>query len=384
VVIAILILIFRRLPILIILKPVMPAMKTYREAIFSGWFGPMGVGAVFLSMIAKEEMLEIYHEDAVKPVTIDLISPVVLFIVLSSTLVHGTTIPLFKIGKRIRTRTLSIASTGSGQVLRLPKLQFGQQITLRKSEDDRVQVQGDDSEAMSQLKRNTLANTIQVPQHAEIDMHDDDDDGMKEEDFLPDESDETEVGYEDSKSTTLHMATTEPQSIRFLEPVNPRGANTSQNIERNEASVSSFRSWMHRNNKAQDNIDGTPEEVANASAPGGGLRNLFRRHNAKESVDEQHQQTPTVQVTSPEESEHQAHPSFGHHEKKPIHLGIKLHPRIEIWDEPNHVVVEDTQDAASHSVIDKANANWEEMLKQRISELEAHIQDGAPVKHQTP
>ncbi|OAD01753.1 hypothetical protein MUCCIDRAFT_144908, partial [Mucor lusitanicus CBS 277.49] len=98
VVIAILILLFRRLPILIVLKPVMPAMRTYREAIFSGWFGPMGVGAVFLSMVAKEEMIEIFHEDEVKPLTIELISPVVLFIVLSSTLVHGTTIPLFKIG----------------------------------------------------------------------------------------------------------------------------------------------------------------------------------------------------------------------------------------------------------------------------------------------
>ncbi|RCH77652.1 hypothetical protein CU098_000012, partial [Rhizopus stolonifer] len=270
VVIAILILLFRRLPILIILKPVMPAMKTYREAIFSGWFGPMGVGAVFLSMIAKEELIEIYAEETEKPLTIQLVSPVVLFIVLSSTLVHGTTIPLFKIGKRIRTRTLSIASTGSGQVRRLPKLQFGQQLNLRKSEDERAN-QPEYSEAMAQLKRNTLANTIHndpfqqddtsmrnatannsTPTYT-IDMHDDDDDGLKEEDFLPDESDETEVGYDDTKLAQkqnqhlqVHNApTTESQSIRFLEPLKPRTGSNQQNIERNEASVSSLRSWMH-------------------------------------------------------------------------------------------------------------------------------------------
>ncbi|ORY91290.1 Cation/H+ exchanger, partial [Syncephalastrum racemosum] len=113
VVIAILVLIFRRLPIVLMLKPVMPAMKTYREAMFSGWFGPMGVGAVFLSKIAKEEMEQVYPPVAGQElaVSIRLINPVVLFIVLASVLVHGTTIPLFKLGKRLRTRTLSFAST---------------------------------------------------------------------------------------------------------------------------------------------------------------------------------------------------------------------------------------------------------------------------------
>ncbi|KAI8063723.1 Cation/H+ exchanger, partial [Gilbertella persicaria] len=116
VVIAVLVLFFRRLPIVVLLKPVMPAMKTYREAIFSGWFGPMGVGAVFLSIIAKEE-LEVAYEGKPTPVSIQVISPVVLFIVFCSVIVHGTTIPLFKLGKRIRTRTLSITSISSNQVL---------------------------------------------------------------------------------------------------------------------------------------------------------------------------------------------------------------------------------------------------------------------------
>ncbi|KAI7894307.1 Sodium/hydrogen exchanger family-domain-containing protein [Mucor mucedo] len=410
VVIAILILVFRRLPILIILKPVMPALKTYREAIFSGWFGPMGVGAVFLAMVAKEQMEVIYHDVEEPPVTIELIKPVVLFIVLSSTLVHGTTIPLFKIGNRIRTRTLSIASTGSGQVLRLPKLQFGQQINMRRDEAHNQE----HAEAMSQLKRNTLLNTIQQqqsPHHPQsqdhtIQMHDDDDyDGLNEEDFLPDESDETEVGGYDESTTPSNPAlnmqqqhhmpaapTTESQSIRFLEPVNPRAGSASQNMDRNDASVSSFRSWMNRNKEIKEE-PGTEDVGVIASNPpahSGGLRNLFRRHN-KDNVEDnvQADMPPSVRVTSPDDEEKEqhvepitAHPStldtlknmFPHHHQEQdtiIDVGPeKLSRRIEVWDEPNHVVIEDKRDASSHSVIDKSDPNWKVLVKEKINQLQ--------------
>lgn len=437
----------------------MPAMKTYREAIFSGWFGPMGVGAVFLSVIAKEEMEEIYAGNPEPPVTIELIKPVVLFIVLASTLVHGTTIPLFKIGNRIRTRTLSIASTGSGQVLRLPKLQFGQQVNLRRHNTQEEQVE--QTEAMSQLKRNTLMNTIQHrnqqdPDFASINM-DDEDDGLNEEDFLPDESDETEVSaYDDSVGKSFSQqqseqpttpkqhqlpiptsTTTESQSIRFLEPVNPRsgsagagGGNT--NMEKNEASVSSFRSWMHRNkdsSNATEDLSGdtatnTPPPAQTTGSGGGGLRNLFRRHNHKESIDDtapsstppqtpQSPPPPTVQITSPEHEIALEKPPAEYHHTLPHHQGQrgrqdyqttidilrnifaglhsphpeghevdqeiidlgpeKLNSRIEVWDEPHHVVIEDKSDAASQSVIDKSDPNWKYLVKDKIKELTENI-----------
>lgn len=44
-VIAILVMLLRRLPIVIALYRWIPDIKTFREAIFSGHFGPMGVGA---------------------------------------------------------------------------------------------------------------------------------------------------------------------------------------------------------------------------------------------------------------------------------------------------------------------------------------------------
>lgn len=370
----------------------MPAMKTYREAMFSGWFGPMGVGAVFLSMIAKEELEEIYHDSTEKPLTIELVSPVVLFIVLSSTLVHGTTIPLFKIGKRIRTRTLSIASTGSGQVRRLPKLQFGKS-------DDKERDNSQDSEAMSQLKRNTLANTIQYdplqkPASHTIDMdqqQQSDDEDLKEEDFLPDEDPNDEPQTEQQQHhlsvPTVTTTSAEPQSIRFVEPVNPRNnslqpplhhhhrsQSVDSNVERNETSVSSFRSWMRNNNSKEEGDVGI---VASNPPAGGGLRNLFRRHN-------QEQQPTTEEEAPPQHREHamdKLKDVFSHltqeekEEKEIIDLGqVHLDPRIQVWDEPNHVIIEDEQDAASHSVIDKSEHNWEYAVKERVKEIQQNIE----------
>ena len=45
-----LILLFRRIPIVLALKPFIPDIYTYREALFTGHCGPMGLGAVFLAI----------------------------------------------------------------------------------------------------------------------------------------------------------------------------------------------------------------------------------------------------------------------------------------------------------------------------------------------
>jgi len=54
VVIAILVLILRRLPIMIALYKWIPDIKTFRGVVFSGHFGPIGIGAVFISTLAIE------------------------------------------------------------------------------------------------------------------------------------------------------------------------------------------------------------------------------------------------------------------------------------------------------------------------------------------
>nr|CAG8440996.1 13660_t:CDS:10 [Entrophospora candida] len=76
---AIFILLFRRLPIVMALFKFMPAVKTTQEALFTGWFGPMGVSAVFYAQVAKETFTsynnELENPDANARVR-DLIVPV--------------------------------------------------------------------------------------------------------------------------------------------------------------------------------------------------------------------------------------------------------------------------------------------------------------------
>ncbi|KAG0164700.1 hypothetical protein DFQ28_009919 [Apophysomyces sp. BC1034] len=350
VVIAILILLFRRLPIVIALKPVMPAMKTYREAIFSGWFGPMGVGAVFLAMIAKEELEHVY-EGQEEPVAVKIISPVVLFIVLASTLVHGTTIPLFKLGKRIRTRTLSITSTGSNQVLRLPKIR-------QRTEEDRRSMVVDGP--MSETQRNTLINTIQKERIKEqemddatltmgintnavaIDVLDDHSDGeLAEEDFLPGEVDVAD----------------QAQGIRFLEPVIPRQAQQqASNMEKNEASVSSVRSWRNRLSTDEASTVG-----GGGNGGGSGLRHLFRRGN-KDSVDLKNVFSPPSEKVDVQDSGAAAE------------LPSTSDPRIQVWEEDQHVVIEDTNDIAQ-IVVSKSDPDWKQKVADNVQKLEATIRE---------
>ncbi|ORX53493.1 hypothetical protein DM01DRAFT_1336032 [Hesseltinella vesiculosa] len=407
VVIAILILLFRRLPIVLALKPVMPALKTYREAAFCGWFGPMGVGAVFLAMIAKGELEYIYEGQEQHHVSIDLVVPVVLFVVLSSTLVHGTTIPLFKIGKRIRTRTLSITSTGSGQVLRLPKIHHHHH--HHHHHGDEVS-RHSYHEGMTEVERNTLFNTLQQKRldeeaiaikeanlvtpngrHEVIDINNDDDDDLDDEDFLPGEDDDDDHTMHTSQvgqltpgaATPAATPASEPQSIRFVEPVNPRitftpmathsnnnsqavltqpntGSShnlTASNVERNELSVNSIKHWIHRHTplkgKSEEDLSAaiSPSPADDLSSPSPGSSNLQNLFRSQDDTDSPVSALPLVITRSHESTE----------------FTTKL-DHIHIWDEVSNIVIED--DLSLEVVAIPKEGDWREKVNQAIDRLE--------------
>ncbi|KAG4437520.1 hypothetical protein IFR05_006992 [Cadophora sp. M221] len=96
----ILVLLFRRIPIVLAMKRFIPDIRTYREALFCGHFGPMGVGALFLAMEARGELengtsvpfgkpRKLVPPYSDKDEAIELLWPVVCFVVLGSTFVHG-------------------------------------------------------------------------------------------------------------------------------------------------------------------------------------------------------------------------------------------------------------------------------------------------------
>ncbi|EJF63329.1 hypothetical protein DICSQDRAFT_145567 [Dichomitus squalens LYAD-421 SS1] len=101
-VIGILVLILRRLPIIVGLYKFIPDVKTFREAVFSGHFGPMGIGAVFISTLAAQQ-LPVPENPPVgqQQMLAASIQPIVAFMVLCSIAVHGLSIPFFTFGRRV-------------------------------------------------------------------------------------------------------------------------------------------------------------------------------------------------------------------------------------------------------------------------------------------
>ncbi|KAF8526149.1 Sodium/hydrogen exchanger family-domain-containing protein [Gautieria morchelliformis] len=102
VVLGVLVLILRRLPIVLALYRWIPDIKTFREAVFSGHFGPIGVGAIFISTLAVEQLPHAHDppQNQVELLSAS-IQPIVAFIVLCSVAVHGLSIPFFSLGRRV-------------------------------------------------------------------------------------------------------------------------------------------------------------------------------------------------------------------------------------------------------------------------------------------
>ena len=82
------VLVFRRLPAVWFFGP----LKSKTERAFAGWFGPIGVGAIFYAISSTNELLA---NDRSTPANDHLFIPFTCFIVMSSVLAHGVTVPLF-------------------------------------------------------------------------------------------------------------------------------------------------------------------------------------------------------------------------------------------------------------------------------------------------
>ncbi|KAF8866993.1 hypothetical protein BDZ45DRAFT_735030 [Acephala macrosclerotiorum] len=134
VILAIFVILFRRIPIMMALKPIIPDVKTWREALFAGHFGPIGVGAIFVAILARAE-LETGHSTPLASYPdlgaenwelVTVIWPITTFLVISSILVHGSSIAVFTLGKHINTLHLTMSYTtdvdGPSWLNRLPRI----------------------------------------------------------------------------------------------------------------------------------------------------------------------------------------------------------------------------------------------------------------------
>lgn len=149
VVVSIFVILFRRIPIMMALKPIIPDIKTWREALFAGHFGPIGVGAIFVAILARAELetesttplAELPPPGSEHYALVQLIWPITTFLVISSILVHGSSIAVFTLGKRINTLTITMSYTqvnedGPSWMNRLPRIQSVAKNSMSKSKDD--------------------------------------------------------------------------------------------------------------------------------------------------------------------------------------------------------------------------------------------------------
>lgn len=123
VIIAIIILVVRRIPIMLMLKPVIPDIKTWREASFCGHFGPIGVGGLYMAILARAEF-ETNSEHPLKDLPTDKDSkfyyvihtvwPITCFLVITSIIVHGSSVAMFTLGKHINRVAITMTYTTGG------------------------------------------------------------------------------------------------------------------------------------------------------------------------------------------------------------------------------------------------------------------------------
>ncbi|KAH8668585.1 alkali metal cation/H+ antiporter Nha1 C terminus-domain-containing protein [Xylariales sp. PMI_506] len=134
-VLAIFVILFRRIPAMLALKTFIPDVKTWREALFAGHFGPIGVGAIFVAILARGELesdnpiplAELPPPDAEHYTLLVLVWPIVTFMVVSSIIVHGSSVAVFTLGKHINTLSITMSYTnapeeGPSWMNRLPRI----------------------------------------------------------------------------------------------------------------------------------------------------------------------------------------------------------------------------------------------------------------------
>ncbi|KAI9370389.1 Na(+)/H(+) antiporter 1 [Aspergillus egyptiacus] len=93
-----LVLLFRRIPSTLLLYKLMPKVcKNWKEALFMGYFGPIGIGAVFYAEHSSHLFPEAGEGSTIETRLIQALKPIIYFLVIFSIIVHGLSIPLLSI-----------------------------------------------------------------------------------------------------------------------------------------------------------------------------------------------------------------------------------------------------------------------------------------------
>lgn len=170
---SIIVIFLRRIPAVMLLKPFIPDVKSWREAIFVGHFGPIGVGAIFAAILSRSE-LETSITDELTPLTdvppkgtehwqlMACIWPMTCFFIVTSIIVHGSSVAVITLGRHLNSITLTKTFTthttnGNGKsswMQRLPSLDTaGRSFSLHRL----------DTFAQKEISRTSTIETSGIP-----------------------------------------------------------------------------------------------------------------------------------------------------------------------------------------------------------------------------
>lgn len=119
---ALIIIFLRRIPAVLTLWKFTPDLNTWREALFAGHFGPIGVGAIYAVILARSEVEEhvLGHVSSLTEVPSEgtehyhlilYLWPVVTFAVVASIVVHGSSVAVMVFGRRLKAMSISMTFT---------------------------------------------------------------------------------------------------------------------------------------------------------------------------------------------------------------------------------------------------------------------------------
>ncbi|KAI1469382.1 alkali metal cation/H+ antiporter Nha1 C terminus-domain-containing protein [Daldinia caldariorum] len=303
VVMAIFVILFRRIPIMMLLKPFIPDVKTWREALFAGHFGPIGVGAIFVALLARAE-LETEHtipEPELPPKgaefynVILLVWPIVTFMVISSIIVHGSSVAVFTLGKRINTLSLTMSFTtateeGPAWMSRLPRISSQSRSQARTMSDT------DYEEKMPEFPPGTLPPT-----------------GMPGQ-FLRRQREEDNPSRAGSRASSRRRG-----RKRWDDGIGPGGPVSQSAIYPQKRSPSEVVEPM----SPSEYVQPTSPRQESPSSPSDDL------HEKDGEKDTEKTMTVTKEARSGPERGH-GQPSRGHQ-----------HEELEVFDEGDHIIIED-------------------------------------------
>jgi hypothetical protein len=141
----ILILLLRRIPFIMSIHKKIPQIEEIHQAAFMGFFGPIGVSAIFYLYVSLDFLNAVTLDDgSIRPDAArlqDIMRVVVWFLAICSIVVHGLSVPMGKLGYHLP-RTISQALSTSQEVdepyqlTRLRRLQNpAQQIRQRRNKN---------------------------------------------------------------------------------------------------------------------------------------------------------------------------------------------------------------------------------------------------------